>query len=115
MNRILKQQLLKVNIPLPEWNDNTTHMIISRDYSVKKKSEFTIGASYDIIIEDYIVNEPSNFTLSSNWNGGTKPPEHCMIVTIKQIMGKMIKVSGVGKTSGTYWEGWLPQKGMKVS
>lgn len=115
MQKFIKQQLLKVNIALPEWDDNTTHMIISRDYSTEKKNRFTVGGNYDIIIEDYIINEPSNFTLSANWNGGTKPPEHHMSVTIVQIMGKMIKISGVGKTSGTHWEGWLPQKGIKVS
>ena len=112
MNKFIKQQLLKCNTKLPDWDDNTTELIISRNQP-KSSIDITSGNFY-ITIEDYIVNEPSNFTLSSNWNGGTKPPEHDMKVELIEKRGKMYKVLGYGINTNITWCGWLPEKGFKV-
>ena len=111
MNKFVKEQLSKCNTVLPEWDDNTTKLVITGKKESVNKDHFD---SIHIHIENYIINEPSNFTLSSNWNGGTKPPENDMIVTIVQQMGKMYKVSGIGKSTNIHWEGWLPQKGFRI-
>lgn len=111
MNKFVKEQLNKCNTILPEWYENTTKLVIT---GKKTPSEVECSGNITIHIENYIINEPSNFTLSSNWNGGTTPPENNMNVNIIQQMGKMYKVSGVGISTNKHWEGWLPQKGFKI-
>ena len=112
MNKFIKEQLNKCVIKLPEWNDDTTELIISFKNNTKVVDLY--GNLFNIKIENYIINEPANFTLSSNWNGGTKPPEHEMKITIVEKRGKMYKVSGEGTTTNIHWEGWLPEKGFSV-
>lgn len=111
MNKFIKEQLKKCRIVLPDWDDNTTEMIIS---TKQQKSVINQSGNLHISIENYIINEPATFTLSSNWNGGTKPPENEMIIKIINQTGKMYKVSGTGISTNIYWEGWLPEKGFKI-
>ena len=111
MNKFIKEQLNKCTITLPEWDDNTTELVISNKPVSTVKN---ISGNLHIYIENYIINEPATFTLSSNWNGGTKPPENEMVVNVINQSGKMYKVSGEGLTTKTHWEGWLPQKGFRV-
>ena len=112
MNKFIKEQLNKCSTILPFWDENTTQLIITGK-QIPNKIQSSSG-NITIQIENYIINEPSNFTLSSNWNGGSTPPEHMMNVKIIQQMGKMYKVSGEGVSTKEHWEGWLPQKGFKV-
>lgn len=114
MNKFIKQQLNKCRIPIPDFDDTTTHLIISRNDELKKLEELQTGSYYEIEIADYVVNEPPTFTLSSNWNAGTKPPEHSMNVEIVQMLGKMVKVSGAGVNTNINWAGFLPKKSIKV-
>ena len=112
MNKFIKQQLKKCRTTLPDWDDDTTQMIVSnRGVTSNKVAK---SGNLHIFIENYIINEPVNFTLSSNWNGGTKPPENEMIVDIINQTGKMYKVSGFGMTTNQSWTGWLPGKGFRV-
>lgn len=111
MNKFVKQQLMKCTTKLPDWDDNTTEMIISNNHS---HVEVATGSFY-ISIENYIINEPPNFTLSANWNGGTVPPESNMIVSILEKRGRMYKVSGKGAVTGKTWSGWLPEKGFSIN
>lgn len=111
MNKFIKEQLKKCKTKLPDWNDNTTELFIS----IKSKhSDINQSGNLHIKIENYIINEPSTFTLSSNWNGGTKPPENEMIVEIINKAGKMYKVKGFGINTNINWEGWLPEKGFEI-
>lgn len=114
MNKFIKKQLDKCRIPLPYYDENTTHLIISKNENLKKLEELEIGHFYQIELADYVVNEPPTFTLSSNWNNGTKPPEHSMTIEIVQMIGKMIKINGVGNKTNIAWEGFVPKKSIKV-
>lgn len=113
MNKFVKQQLNKCRVVLPPYDDNTTHLHIPYQ-QLQPTTQFNSTDLFTISIKDYIINEPDNFTLSSNWNNGTKPPEHKMQVRMLETRGKMIKVSGNGITTNIYWEGWLPQKGFEI-
>lgn len=114
MNKYIKKQLNKCRIPIPDFDDNTTHLVIHRNEELKRLEELQIGSYYEIEIADYIVNEPPTFTLSANWNAGTKPPEHSMNVQVIQMLGKMIKVRGAGINTNINWEGFLPKKSIRV-
>lgn len=109
MNKFVKEQLNKCRTQLPEWDDDTTEMIISNSHNIVNNS-----GNLHICIENYIISEPPSFTLSDTWNGGTTPPENHMIVKLVNKNGKMYKVSGVGMNTNIEWTGWLPEKGFKV-
>ena len=115
MNKFTKRELQKLeNLITDEWDDTTTHFVISRDVNSANPSKFNAGDEFTIRLESYIINQPPNFTLSENWNNGTVPPEEILDVTVIQVMGKMIKVRAVGKCTRIFWEGWLPSKGFKI-
>lgn len=115
MNKFIRQQLKKCRLPLPEWDDKTTTLVIPMNTSGTSVYTSNSNKNFEIQIKDYIINEPRNFTLSSNWNNGTKPPEHVLInVNYISTVGKMSKIGGTGKTTGIYWEGWLPEKGFEI-
>ena len=113
MNRFIREQLNKITIPMPDWNDDTTIFVIPKQGN-NIKVDFVVGGTYDIMIEDYILNPPPNFTLSSNWNYNTNPPEKELRVEVLQIVGKMLKFKCIGKTTGIEWEGWLPRKSITI-
>ena len=115
MNKFIKEQLLKVNLPMTSWDDNTKKIIISKQsIKVNQKSDFEVGKTYNIEVENYILNPPPNFTLSSNWNNGIDPPEKEMIAEVLQISGKMLKFNCKGKITGKTWIGWLPRKSITM-
>lgn len=113
MNKFIKEQLNKCKTKLPDWDDNTTNMIISSNH-ITIENTFNSKQGQKIEIKNYIINEPVNFTLSSNWNNGTKPPETYMYITIINRIGKMYQVTGVGVTTGIQWTGWLPERGFEI-
>lgn len=119
MNQYIKQQLNLVKIAdLPSWNDNTTELIIPK----KSPTEIVAqeGHYYLIEVEDYILNPPEGFTLHINWNNGEIPKHKFMKCMCVKVMGKMIKILGVGfdyesKTDlDENWDGWLPLKSIKI-
>lgn len=114
MNKFIKEQLQKVQIPMPVWSDDSRTIVINKGGFVSQEEEIIVGKTYKMILEDYIVNPPPSFTLASNWNGGTSPPEKNITGIVIQTMGKMIKVNSVGDTTGIKWEGWLPRKGFRI-
>lgn len=116
MEKKIFEQLKKCRTRLPDFDIGSTHLIIPIQGTqvVEKQSELKEGHDYAIIIENYVLNEPPNFTLSANWNKGTKPPEAQMLIRVNKIMGKMINVAGVGKTTNVAWGGWLPEKSIKI-
>ena len=114
MNKHIKKELEKCRIKLPEYDDTTTYLLVERNSQLKDLEELKVGHYYLLEVADYIIKEPSNFTLSSNWNGGTVPPEKYLRCEITDIMGKMIKVSALGNTTLTNWSGFLPRKSIEV-
>ena len=62
------------------------------------------------------MNPPEGFTLHVNWNKNIIPKDKHMKCEVTEIMGKMIKINGVGfdfinkKDLNTTWEGWIPKK-----
>lgn len=118
MNTFVKEQLMKVQYPIPSWDDSTTSMVIPKRGSTVVQptiqQDLVIGRTYHIKIENYILNPPDGFTLAANWNGGTNPPEQLMKGEVIQLMGKMIRFNLVGDLTGQEWEGWLPRKGFSV-
>ena len=120
MNSLIKRELLNCRVAeVPEFNDEDTEIIIYKN-STMRASQYQVHKCYLVELEDYIINPPPEFTLSSNWNKGTIPPSKFMKVEIAQVMGKMIRITGRGydiitkSDMNTVWEGWVPQKSMKL-
>ena len=118
MNEIIKEQLSKCKLAqIPSFDDNTTTLVLHKREPEKDPE---LNHYYIIELEDYIVNEPDGFTLSSNWNKGSKPKYSYYRVEIIQLMGKMIKVRGIGYDPVTdtdyleLWAGWLPRSGFHI-
>lgn len=109
MNKFIKEQLLKIKIPMSDWDDNTLKIIIYKQDNTSK-ADFVVGNIYNITVANYVINPPPNFSLASNWNYGTVPPEENMTAQVLQIMGNMLKFSCKGESTGITWEGWLPRK-----
>ena len=120
VNKIIKEQLLKVeHIILPKWDENTTHLFIPKG-SYKAPIILSVGKYIQIEISDMVLNPPQGFTLAQNWNGNTVPPAKIFNCVVQQVMGKMIKVDGVGFNASLNvptndrWSGWLPQSEIKI-
>lgn len=114
MNKFIKDQLSKVRYAsVPEFNDSTTELLIPKG-EVKPEAEFVVNNYYLVEFEDYILYPFEGFTLHENWNNGKAPVDKRMNIEVLQIMGKMIKIHGVGETTHNMWEGWIPKKSMKI-
>lgn len=120
MNEYIKAQLKLCSVAqIPEFDDSTTVINIPKGKRLSI-SDVAVGDYYLIELEDYIINPPPNFDLHINWNNNIKPVDKYLNCEIIQVMGKMIKVSGVGfnylynETTDHIWEGWLPRKSFKI-
>ena len=121
MNQVIIDQLKKVKIAdLPVWDEDDLHMIIPRKQGLLKNNNFAEGCEYIIQLEKYLVEPFEGFTLHDNWNKGISPKHVCLKVKVIKVMGKMINFETVGydlksKTVlNDIWNGWLPQKGVKI-
>ena len=112
INKFTFQELKKIENLLPtDWETKREFTIGIIGNSIPK---INVGDRFTIRVENYIINQPSNFTLSENWNHNTVPPEEILDVEVIQLMGKMTKVSAIGKCTRIRWEGWLPNKSFKI-
>ena len=116
MNKFIFDQLKKCKIAqLPEYDENTTHIIIPKVGSkVNIINDLNINQNYLIIVEEYIIKPYNGFTLHDNWNNGIIPTDKQMEIKVEQIMGKMVKVSAVGYNDRKPWNGWLPRKSIHI-
>lgn len=119
MNKYVIEELKKCKVAqLPPYNSSTRHLIIPKAQNVEQYLQ--PGKCFLIKLEPYILNPPEGFTLHDNWNQGRKPPQQFMKVEIAQVMGKMIKVNGLGydyanqRDTDEIWEGWLPKKAISI-
>lgn len=115
MNKFIQKQLENINIDIPYFDDNTTHLIISHQKSNKKYSnEFIIGDTCNIRVQKYVLDPSYNYSLYKNWNCETVPPEEDLIAKVIQINGNMIKFICTGKITKEQWEGWLTKDSIQI-
>lgn len=116
MNDLIRQQLNKVKIAhIPEFDDNTTEIII------KKLSNIPIleNNCYLIKLDDSLLT-PNNSALTINWNGGSIPKNKYYKIDVNKIMAQMIKINGLAfdydnkKDLNEMWSGWLPLNSIEI-
>lgn len=119
MNNNIKEQLKKITVAqLPEYDDCTTDLHIPKKEEIKVS--VCLNSCYMIMLENYILFPPSDFTLHTNWNKGVVPKSKYYKCQVTNIMGNMIKITGVGynfitqSDTSDNWEGWLPSKSFTV-
>lgn len=107
MNKLISEQLKKVEkADLSNYNseDNT--------YLIKKRKDIKLEEDVCYLIHlrnSFFIND----TVRMNWNGGSIPKCKYLKIDVCKIMGKMIKIIGVGydfdnKKDTTYlWSGWI--------
>ena len=120
MNPIIDKQLKKCKVAIiPEYNESTKTLHIPRIIDLPELS-YTIGHYYIIELENYIIHPPENFSLHQNWNNNNIPKSKYYKCECLQLMGKMIKINGVGfdwdnqLDLNDLWTGWLPMKSVKI-
>ena len=120
MNELIKKQLNKCRkAQIPAFDNTTTKIIIPKTVDLDE-IELGINECYLIKLEDYILNPPNTFTLHENWNNNIKPTANYYKCEIIQLMGKMVKITGIGydynnKTDlDSVWTGWIPRKGFSI-
>lgn len=118
MNNLIKDQLKDCkHALLPYWDDDTTEIVI-RKGDIKRELKFDVGLYFQIEIPDSLVHPTEESTLAKNWNGNTTPPSTIFNCVVQQVMGKMVKVDGVGVIGGVAtnlrWNGWLPIGSVKI-
>ena len=123
MNKYIYDQLQKVAIAdLPPYDQTTTHMVIPKKdvEQIEGLATFIPGHFYIVELEDYIIHPPENFSLHQNWNNNIVPQVKSYRCCCVQLMGKMVKIDGVGydwkshTELNTAWSGWVPLKSIKI-
>ncbi len=117
MDELIKKQLLKCKVAqIPEFNDDTTELII-------KKSSIIIpheNECYLIELDDNLIDQSNKSTLTLNWNHGSIPKYKFYKVDILKIMAQMIKINGIAfdfinnHDIDEIWSGWLPLNSIKI-
>ena len=119
MNPIIEQQLKLAKVAdIPAWSKDTAELIISK--KTVEEIEFQEGHFYLIELADYLLDPPDGFTLHINWNNNNVPKHKFMKCQCVKVMGKMIKILGVGfdyenrMDLDEDWDGWLPLKSITI-
>lgn len=113
--KLVQQQLEKVKEA-----DLSNYDSLKQAFIIKKKEniKFLENQCYIIQVERTIIN--NNKTLLANWNKNLLLTADYYIIDIHQVLGNMLKVSGIvynietKQTIGIVWEGWLPVENIKV-
>lgn len=121
INSLIQAQLNNCRVAqIPKYDPETVTLIEipkGTDYVV---TQYQIGTCYLIELADYIIHPSPEFTLAANWNQGRVPTFKHYKAVITAVQGKMVKFLGSGydimneQDSTTVWEGWVPQKGIKI-
>ena len=120
MNPLIQAQLDKLNSAQITAQAESSNTIIIPKEELKLSQGLCEDKCYLISVEDYILNPPEGFTLHSNWNNNRIPKDKVMKIDVSTKMGKMIKVTALGYdlknnvNTGNVWEGWLPEKSIKI-
>lgn len=120
MNKLIRQQLEKLNLPnKPLYDDLTTHLVFPKQdkETVYENSPFVVNGVYKIVVANYIVNPPPDFTLDTDWNRGRHIEDTTLLIQITQLAGKMLRFTGRGYNFNTdttndnfYDQMWIPAK-----
>ena len=120
LNPIIEKQLKKCVVAnIPAYTADTTNLIITR--KTTQNNQICIpNHYYDIELSDYILNPPSDCSIHINWNRNILPKSKIYRCEILQVMGKMVKINGIGVDPITQidnndsWMGWLPLEEIKI-
>lgn len=117
MSRVIEEQLKKVMVAdLSDYNSCDLTYHIPKATGVKME----VNACYVIKLSDALLSRETSQVLSSNWNKGSVPPCACFKADVDRVMGKMIRINGLGydpdgdKDLDVMWSGWLPLGEIKV-
>ena len=114
MNKFIKEQLNKIKIAeVPDYSESDGKIIFKRK-DIPVNLSFVLGKAYHIKLADYIIHPYDGFTLHSNWNNDIVPTDNEMNVEVIQIMGKMVKIRGIGIHDSKFWTGWIPIKSADI-
>lgn len=120
MNSLIKAQLEMVKrAALPDYDENTTEIVIHKGQHCSE-CLFEKGSCYLIKLENYLLHPSETFTLRANWNNNQIPRDTYMKCEVQQVMGKMIRIQGIGfdyiqkKDLNSVWSGWLPVKSITI-
>ena len=116
---IIKSRLNRCKVAvIPYFDDNTDELIIEKGDQITEDS-VKQGDYFLIELEDYLIKPSDNFNFHVNWNKNIIPKDKFMKCEVTHLMGKMIRIVGVGYNPNTKtdlmtsWEGWLPKKSVK--
>lgn len=119
LNPLIKEQLNKCEVAdIPSFDDNTLELIIPKK---SKEKNFQLNKYYIVELADYLINPGEIVSFHINWNQGRVPKSKYLKVCISQLMGKMIKVDGIGFNPKSnedledfYTNLWLPSNDVKI-
>lgn len=116
MNKIIKDELNKVDAIKIDFNDNTTFIHIPQKREIKLEN----NSIYLIRLSRYLLSPPLNDNLSINWNNGNIPKHEYYKIDVNKSIGDMINVTGTGYDMNNridindIWEGWLPRSEIEI-
>lgn len=119
LNPLMKEQLNKCEVAdIPSFDDNTLELVIPKK---SKEKNFQLNKYYIVELADYLVNPGEIVSFHINWNQGRVPKNKYLKVCVSQLMGKMIKVDGIGfdpksnkDLEDFYTNLWLPSNDVKI-
>lgn len=119
LNPLMKEQLNKCEVAdIPLFDDNTLELVIPKK---SKEKNFQLNKYYIVELADYLINPGEIVSFHINWNQGRVPKSKYLKVCISQLMGKMIKVDGIGfdpksnkDLEDFYTNLWLPSNDVKI-
>lgn len=116
LNKIIQQQLAKVQVDLSNHNEDGTEYIIKQ----VKEIRLAVDKYYIIMLDDVLLYNAEDSILTINWNHGNVPKSKYLKVEVNKVMGNMILATGIGydyennEDLNVLWSGWLPIPQIKV-
>jgi len=114
MNPLVKEQLEKVHITMPSYDESSTEIVIPKNSGLPQV-DFQLNHYYTIKVDDSLINKgPWYDTIHNNWNNGRAPLYNVLNVEVCQFVGKMLKVEATAPGTTYTWSGWLPRNNCKI-